>query len=106
MEQNKEQFGTKTLVTTNEPNDYDVIFLNDDFTTMDFVVDVLKKVFFHNGTVATSMMFTIHKKGACVVGTYHLDIAQSKQQKAIDMAQKAGFPLRIKLQPHKDSSSI
>ena len=69
MEQNKEQFGTKTLVTTNEPDDYDVIFLNDDFTTMDFVVEVLKKVFFHNGTIATTMMMTIHKKGSCVVGT-------------------------------------
>ena len=102
MEQNKEQFSTKTLVTTNEPEDYDVIFLNDDFTTMDFVVEVLEKVFFHNGTIATTMMMTIQKKGSCVVGTYNLDIAQSKQQKAIEMAQKASFPLRIRLQPHKD----
>lgn len=102
MEQNKEQQYSKTLASTNEPNDYDVVFLNDDFTTMEFVVEVLKKVFFHNGTIATTMMLTIHKKGLCVVGTYNLDIAQSKQQKAIDMAQKAGFPLRIKIQPHKD----
>jgi ATP-dependent clp protease adaptor protein clpS len=69
---------------------------------MDFVIEVLKKVFFHNGTVATTIMVTIHKKGSCVVGTYILDIAQSKQQKAIEMAQKAGIPLRIKIQPHKD----
>ena len=102
MEQNKEQYSVRSLASTNEPEVYDVIFLNDDFTTMDFVVEVLKKVFFHNGTVATSIMVTIHKKGSCVVGTYSLDIAQSKQQKAIDMARKAGYPLRIKIQPHKD----
>lgn len=62
MEQNKEQYSVRSLASTNEPEVYDVIFLNDDFTTMDFVVEVLKKVFFHNGTVATSIMLTIHKK--------------------------------------------
>jgi ATP-dependent Clp protease adaptor protein ClpS len=102
MENEKEQCGIKTQVTTKEPDDYDVIFLKDDFTTMDFVVEILKKVFYHNDTIATSIMMTIHKKGSCVVGTYNLDIAQSKQQKAIEMAQKAGYPLRIKIQPHKD----
>ena len=102
MEQEKEQLVIRTHVTTNEPEDYDVIILNDDFTTMDFVVEVLKKVFFHNGTIATSIMRTIQKKGSCVVGTYKLDIAQSKQQKAIEMAQKAGYLLRITIKPHKD----
>ena len=48
MEQNKEQYSVRSLASTNEPEVYDVIFLNDDFTTMDFVVEVLKKVFFHN----------------------------------------------------------
>ena len=102
MEQNKELHGTRTLASTTEPGVYDVIILNDDFTTMDFVVEVLKKVFFHNGTIATSIMRTIQKKGSCVVGTYKLDIAQSKQQKAIEMAQKAGYLLRITIKPHKD----
>ena len=78
MEQNKEQHGVQTLTLTKNPDNYDVIFLNDNFTTMDFVIEVLKKVFFHNGTVATTIMVTIHKKGSCVVGTYILDIAQSK----------------------------
>lgn len=102
MEQDDVQYGTKTLVSSKEPDNYDVIFLNDDFTTMDFVVDVLKKVFYYNGTMATTIMLAVHTKGSCVVGTYSLDIAQSKQQKAIDMAQKAGYPLRIKIQPHKE----
>lgn len=101
MEQNKEQNSSLTYSKVEEPNLYDVVMLNDDFTTMDFVVEVLKKVFFHESTVATTIMLTIHKKGMCVVGTYCLDVAQSKQQKAINMAQTAGFPLRIRIQPHK-----
>lgn len=102
MEQNKEQGSQKTLVNTEDPDLYDVVFLNDDFTTMDFVIEVLRKVFFMNATVATTVMLSVHKKGSCIVGTYTLDTAQSKQQKAIAMAQQAGFPLRIKIQPHKD----
>ncbi|MDO4735774.1 MAG: ATP-dependent Clp protease adaptor ClpS [Bacteroidia bacterium] len=100
MEQNKEQHSSLNYSQVEEPDMYDVVMLNDDFTTMDFVVEVLKKVFFHEATIATTIMMTIHKKGLCVVGTYNLDVAQSKQQKAINMAQAAGFPLRIKIQPH------
>lgn len=91
MEQNKEQHGVQTLTLTKNPDNYDVIFLNDNFTNSH-----------HNSGCNGPVMVTIHKKGSCVVGTYILDIAQSKQQKAIEMAQKAGFPLRIKIQPHKD----
>ena len=103
MEQSKEQNEIRTLTTNKEPDMYDVVILNDDFTTMNFVVEVLRKVFFHNAIIATTTMLTIHNNGSCVVGTYSLDTAQSKQQKAIDMAQRAGFPLRIKIQPHKDN---
>lgn len=46
-------------------------------------------------------MLAIHKKGQSVVGTYILDIAESKQHKAMQMAQAEGFPLRVKVQPHK-----
>lgn len=101
MEENKGQQSSLTYSKVEEPDLYDVVMLNDDFTTMDFVVDVLKKVFFHESTVATTIMLTIHKKGLSVVGTYSLDVAQSKLQKALKMAQSAGYPLRIKIQPHK-----
>lgn len=102
MVQNKRQGRQNTLVYTEDSDLYDIIFLNDDFTTMDFVIDVLRKVFFLNATIAATVMLNVHKKGSCIVGTYTLDIAQSKQQKAIAMAQQAGFPLRIKILPHKD----
>ncbi|MCF0218603.1 MAG: ATP-dependent Clp protease adaptor ClpS [Muribaculaceae bacterium] len=103
MEQNKEQSEIRTLDLNREPDMYDVVFLNDDFTPMDFVVDVLRRVFFLNATVATALMLAVHRSGSAVVGTYILDIAQSKQVKAAGMAQRAGYPLRIKLKPHKDN---
>ncbi|MCF0196185.1 MAG: ATP-dependent Clp protease adaptor ClpS [Bacteroidaceae bacterium] len=101
MEQNEQQSGTRTRIRHYEPEMYDVVFLNDDFTTMDFVIEVLRVVFFHTPATATTIMLTVHKKGSCVVGTYTLDTALSKQQKAIDMAREAGYPLRIKILPHK-----
>ncbi|NPD82415.1 ATP-dependent Clp protease adaptor ClpS [Prevotella sp. PINT] len=103
MPQYKEQEGTgsKTRVRDEEPDMYDVVMLNDDFTTMDFVVEVLRTVFFHNRPAAERIMLAIHKKGQSVVGTYILDIAESKQHKAMQMAQAEGFPLRVKVQPHK-----
>lgn len=99
MEKEQEQSSLQVGVVNDDL--YDVVMLNDDFTSMDFVVEVLKAVFFHNAATATTMMLTIHKKGECIVGTYTLDIAQSKQQKAANLAQKADFPLRIKIIKHK-----
>ena len=101
MEQHKEQHSSLAYNQVDEPKLYDVIILNDEFTTMDFVVDILKGVFYYETTLATTIMLTIHRKGSCVVGTYSLDIAQSKQKKATDLAQSLGFPLRIKIQPHQ-----
>jgi ATP-dependent Clp protease adaptor protein ClpS len=101
MEQHKEQNSSFAYNQVDEPKLYDVIILNDDSTTMDFVVDILKRVFYYEATLATTIMLTIHRKGFCVVGTYNLDIAQSKQKKATDLAQSLGFPLRVKIQPHQ-----
>jgi ATP-dependent Clp protease adaptor protein ClpS len=101
MEQHKEQNSSFAYNQVDEPKLYDVIILNDNSTTMDFVVDILKRVFYYEATLATTIMLTIHRKGFCVVGTYNLDIAQSKQKKATDLAQSLGFPLRVKIQPHQ-----
>lgn len=62
MVQNKRQGRQNTLVYTEDPDLYDIIFLNDDFTTMDFVIDVLRKVFFLNATIAATVMLSVHKK--------------------------------------------
>lgn len=97
----QKETGSRTRVRDEEPEMYDVVMLNDDFTTMDFVVEVLRTVFFHDLPAAERIMLDIHRKGQSIVGTYTLDIAESKQHKATQMAQAEGFPLRVKVQPHK-----
>lgn len=84
-----------------EPDLFDVLMLNDDFTTMEFVVKVLKAVFFLTEAEAEQRMLQIHHEGKSVVGCYTLDTAESKVKKAADMARNEGFPLRLKVEPHK-----
>ena len=84
-----------------EPRRYKVVLYNDDFTTMEFVVMLLMKVFNKNETEAETLMLQVHHSGQAVVGVYSLDIAATKVQKATQMADEAGFPLRIVLLPKK-----
>ena len=95
------QSNTMNMIRVKDPDMYDVAMLNDDFTTMEFVVIVLRQVFYHTEAEAERLMLDIHHKGQCIVGTYTLDIAQSKVSKATQMARGAGFPLRLKLMQHK-----
>ena len=78
-----------------EPSMYDVIMLNDDVTTMDFVVRVLMRVFHKSKEIAQSLMMKIHLEGSAVVGTYSKDIAQSKAQLTMQLAKAEGFPLTV-----------
>ena len=77
-----------------EPEMYRVLLHNDHYTTMDFVVEVLRVVFHKPLLEATKIMFDVHRKGIGVVGTYTLDIAQTKTKAVLRMAQKREFPLR------------
>ena len=82
-----------------EPRRYTVTIHNDDFTTMDFVVKVLKEVFFMEEQQAMILMLEVHHKGKSIVGTYTYDIATSKVRKATDMARENGFPLTLTVEP-------
>ncbi len=82
-----------------EPRRYKVILHNDDFTTMDFVVDVLMTVFLLSEENAYSLMLMIHHSDKAVAGVYTYDIAVSKARKATDMAREEGFPLRVTVEP-------
>lgn len=81
-----------------EPDEYRVILLNDDFTTMEFVVAVLMTVFHKSIVEATKIMFDVHKKGRGVVGVYSYDIASTKIQRVHTMARENGFPLRCTME--------
>ena len=85
-----------------EPRRYKVIIHNDDFTTMEFVVEVLKTVFFLSNEKAEELMLQVHHANKAVVGIYTYDIAVSKANKAINMAREKGFPLRLTVEPEEE----
>lgn len=93
----QEQFSVRerTGIRTDEPKEYKVIFHNDDFTTMEFVIEVLRTVFYKDYAAAYIIMMDVHKKGRGVVGTYSYDIATTKRDRALELAREEGFPLNI-----------
>ncbi len=97
----KEQSSVRERQRTNlrEPRRYKVIIYNDDFTTMEFVVKVLKLVFFKKAEEAESLMLKVHHVGQAVVGVYSYDVAVSKVQRATQMAREEGYPLRLECLP-------
>ena len=75
------------------PKRFDVILLNDDYTTMEFVVEVLRRFFHKEALVAETIMFKIHIDGEAVCGTYSYDIAQTKVTQVIDFSRRNEQPL-------------
>lgn len=78
-----------------EPKKYKVVMLNDDFTTMEFVVEVLIDIFRKDEITAQGIMMNVHQKGSAVVGIYPYDIAVSKVNAALSRAREQGFPFRM-----------
>ncbi len=87
---------TKDMIK--EPRQFNVIMFNDDFTTMEFVVDILVDVFHKDEVTAQSIMMNVHKKGQAVVGRYPYDIASTKVQEALMRARASGFPFRMSVE--------
>lgn len=85
----------KIRINIEEPRHYKVIMHNDDFTSMDFVVEILIDIFHKNETEAERLMLTVHESGRAAVGSYPYDIALTKVQAASDRAKEAGFPFRM-----------
>ena len=75
------------------PNRFDVILLNDDYTSMDFVVEVLRKFFHKEFAAAEAIMLKIHIDGEAVCGTYSYDVAQTKVSQVIEYSRKNDQPL-------------
>ena len=97
----KEQSATRERQRTDlrEPQRYKVTIYNDDFTTMEFVVMILTQVFFKSEAEAEALMLKVHHSDKAVVGIYSYDVALSKVNKATTMSRKAGFPLRLTVEP-------
>jgi len=90
---------TRTGTELTEPKMFKVILLNDHYTTMEFVVTVLVKVFQKSAAEATAIMLDVHKKGAGVCGVYTFDSAMSKIDQVHKMAQENEFPLKCTSEP-------
>ena len=76
-----------------EPTKYKVLLHNDDYSTMDFVVDILMSVFHKNINQAENIMIKIHKSGKAVCGIYTFEIAETKVYQVKELARSNGFPL-------------
>ena len=71
---------------------------NDDFTTMDFVVEILIDIFHKDNAEAKRLMLLGHESGKAIVGIYPYDIAVSKVQVSKERAKQAGFPFRLTIE--------
>ncbi len=81
-----------------EPDECRVFLLNDDFTTMEFVVSVLVSVFHKSLDEAGKIMMDVHRKGKGLVGVYSYDIAATKIQQVHLLARQRGFPLKCTME--------
>ena len=90
----------KILPKTNiaEPSLYNVIYINDDQTTMEFVVESLKVVFDYDEASATDITIKIHEDGSAIVATLPYEMAEQKGIEVTLLARNNGFPLNVKLE--------
>ncbi len=77
---------------------YRVFLLNDDYTTMEFVVHILEKIFHKPSVEATQIMLHVHRNGKGLAGVYTHEIAETKIKDVHEIAQKRGFPLKCDLE--------
>ena len=91
----KEATKEKTKSKIKEPRQYNVIMINDDFTTMEFVVKVLVDIFHKDKVSAEAIMLHVHNNGQAVVGKYPYDIAVTRVNTALARAKEEGFPFRM-----------
>jgi ATP-dependent Clp protease adaptor protein ClpS len=77
-----------------EPKKYKVILLNDDYSTMDFVIDILTNIFRKTESQSTQIMLNIHNKGKDICGIYTHEIASTKVLQVKSLAREKGFPLK------------
>jgi ATP-dependent Clp protease adaptor protein ClpS len=81
-----------------EPSMYRVLLHNDDYTTMEFVVEVLQTVFHKSPVEATHIMLLVHKSGIGVCGIFPSEVAETKVQMVHHLARKSGFPLQCSME--------
>jgi ATP-dependent Clp protease adaptor protein ClpS len=92
------QIENKIKIELQPPKMWKVVFLNDDQTPMEFVMDLLINIFRHTEASSRDITLEIHETGAAVVGVYTYEIAENKGVEASRIAQENGFPLQIRVE--------
>ncbi|AGF55409.1 MULTISPECIES: ATP-dependent Clp protease adaptor ClpS [Clostridium] len=85
----------KEKIKVKKPKLYKVIMYNDDYTTMEFVIEILMVIFNKNQIEAEKIMLDVHKKGKGLAGIYSYDIAMTKVTTAMSLAKENGFPFKL-----------
>jgi ATP-dependent Clp protease adaptor protein ClpS len=94
MNQTGDAVKERTRTEKKEPTLYKVILLNDDYTTMEFVVHVLESIFQKSPAEAYQIMMHVHTQGRGIAGVYPWEVAETKAEAVISEARDAGFPLK------------
>jgi ATP-dependent Clp protease adaptor protein ClpS len=89
----------RTKQQTRKPELFKVLLLNDDYTTMEFVVEILENVFNKAPAEAYRIMMAVHTQGQGLCGVYPFDVAETKVAAVVDLARRSGFPLRAAMEP-------
>ena len=92
------EHSTDTHYELEEPKRFRVLMHNDDYTTMEFVVQILESVFAKNPSEATQIMLAIHRQGVGVCGVYPAEIAETKIARVHRTAREHGFPLKCSME--------
>lgn len=92
--QGGEQVVERVERKTKGPDRHQVVLLNDDYTTMDFVMEVLETIFLKSPAEAYRIMLMVHTQGRGVCGVYTWEVAETKAEAVVTLARGAGFPLR------------
>jgi ATP-dependent Clp protease adaptor protein ClpS len=88
----------KIIVSLQPPKKWKVIFLNDDHTPMELVIELLMKIFKHNEESAKAITLEIHNTGSGIAGIYTYEIAEQKGVEATAVARTNGSPLKIQIE--------
>ncbi|MDP2645497.1 MAG: ATP-dependent Clp protease adapter ClpS [Desulfobacterales bacterium] len=89
---------SESRAETREPEMYRVLLHNDDYTTMEFVVEILMLVFSKTAEDATRIMFNVHRKGYGICGVYTYEIAETKVETVHSLARENNFPLKCSIE--------
>ncbi|MBZ0118630.1 MAG: ATP-dependent Clp protease adaptor ClpS [Sandaracinaceae bacterium] len=93
---------TRTERRVKRPRMYRVLLHNDDYTTREFVVEVLRAVFHHSETEAVRIMLHVHHNGVGVAGVFTREVAETKTKTVEQLAREHEYPLRVSMEPEED----